>query len=220
VVTIEPGTRLVLRTAHRAILVRALGAGALSGQWSLPVMAATVAWEPVRGELDLPTGAGSAVLEAELARVDAGMVLRAPPERAGDGARPAARHDRGPHRVQRRAHARAVVEVPVRAGLLDGEATEPDEEVRVMTGRTLSVAGGGLALRWDEPQHLLPGFRLYLELAPESGRLLPAVVQVVTAAANHRHVRVRFLDIAPADVERLVRLVFVAQRTEIASRRR
>lgn len=199
-VTIEPGTRLVLRTGGRAVLVRALGGATLGGQWSLPVMAAAVADDVMRGELDLPAGSGSASIEAELARVDAGMVLRTPTGRAGAKGPGRARV---PARVQRRAHVRAVMDLPLRAGLLDGSRTEPEGEVRVMTGRTLSVAGGGLAVRWDAPQRLLPGARLYLELEPEEGRLLPVVAQVVTAAANRRHVRLRFLDIAPADVERL-----------------
>jgi hypothetical protein len=210
VVAVQAGDRLVLRTARRAVSTRALAAVDLTGAWTVPVLADVHG--AGRGRLELPGPAGLVQVEAELVVQHHGLFL------CSVDSAPA-------HLVQRRAHTRAVVDLPVRGAVLTtgppagstapaGELEELDEQ---MWGRTLSMSGGGLSVHWDHAPHLARGARLYLELQMPDGVPVPVVVSVV--AARRYHARVRFLDIAPVDTDRLVGLVFQAQRLAVRQSR-
>jgi len=213
VVAVQAGDRLVLRTARRAVSARALAAAELTGAWAVPVLADVHG--AGRGRLELPGPVGLVQVEAELVVQHHGLFL------CSVDSAPA-------HLVQRRAHTRAVVDLPVRGAVLTpgspggsttptGEREELDELDEQMRGRTLSMSAGGLAVHWDHAPHLAPGARLFLELRMPDGVPVPVVVSVV--AARRYHARVRFLDIAPVDTERLVGLVFQAQRFAVRQSR-
>lgn len=206
-VAVQAGDRLVLRTEQRTVSMRALAAADLAGSWTIPVLADVHG--AGRGRVEVPGPVGVIRVEAELVVQRFGLFLC-----AVDAA--------PPHPVQRRAHTRAAVDLPVRGAVLAtgpaGPAKPPSDDLdEVMHGRTLSMSGGGLSVRWDEAPLLTPGAQLYLELQMPDDALVPVVVSVV--AAQRLQARVRFLDIAPVDSERLVGLVFAAQRRLLAQRR-
>ncbi len=206
-VTVQAGDRLVLRSPRRAVSARALAGADLAGDWTLPVLADVHG--AGRGRLEVPGPLGLVEVEAELVVQRHGLFLCA--------------IDAAPeHLVQRRAHTRAPVDLPVRgavlsAGPLGGSAAPEEDLDEQMQGRTVSMSGGGLAVRWGEAPPLAPGARLYLELQMPAGVVVPVVVAVV--AAQPLAARVRFLDIAPVDAEHLVGLVFQSQRLALRHRR-
>ena len=203
-VTVWAGTRLLFRTRRYSVPLRALGDTTLDGAWSVPVMAAASAGDVLVGQVEMAGPVGLLRWDAELVREGRGMVIRA----AGSGATPTL--------LQRREHTRADVSLSVRGAVLAGEVADDLEET--LRGESVNVSGGGLSLRWDDPASVqVPGTRLYLELRTPDDVLVPTVAQVVSAEPGFA--RVRFLDIAPVDTERLVALVFDSQRRALASRR-
>lgn len=200
VATVELGTRLVVRTAQRSLPVRLLAPLRLDGAWSVPVMT-DVTVGALRGILQVETMGSPAEIQVELVREGPTMIMR-----VVDGAEL--------ERVQRRSHVRVKVELPVRAALLEPRPGVPEE----FSGHTMSIGGGGVALAWDISLPVGEGTRMFLELQLPDDLLIPAVVTVV--AGQGRCHRVRFLDIAPIDVERLIALVFRTQRQLLAQRRR
>lgn len=110
-------------------------------------------------------------------------------------------------RLQRRQHVRAPAQLPWYGS---------DAAGRRLAGVTLDVSAGGLRAdcRAVDPAAFdgaMLGVRLQLP-----GRLVEAVLEVVSA--TDEQVQGRFVDIAPADREQLVRLVFERLRAELASR--
>ncbi|MFN8081671.1 MAG: PilZ domain-containing protein [Kineosporiaceae bacterium] len=199
--TVDRGTRVVLRAAHRTVPLRTLAPVTLEGSWSVPVMTEALRGA-VRGMLEVQTPMGLMSSEAEVVGTEAGMVLRAV-------------RDAGVQQVQRRSHVRVAVDLALRAAALAGGRAGCPEE---FGGRTVSIGGGGVSIAWDHPVPLTLGARVFLELQLPDAGLIPAVVRVV-AGDDHR-VRVAFVDVAPIDVERLVALVFRVQREQLAERRR
>ncbi len=219
-VTVAAGDRLVLRTAAGARLaVRALHATELVGPWRVRVLAPAGRVAAVAGVLELAAPAGGTVrLPARLAIAEGALVLEA--GRAGEPTGTFTPVEG----QQRRDDVRGEVHLPVRVAALDGRA-EQALRGSVLVGHTLDVSAGGarLALRGTAtpPE---PGARLYVEVELPDGDLAPAVVAVVAGenggGAGEVAVHVRFVDLAPLDRERLVRLVFEAERRLLAQRPR
>jgi c-di-GMP-binding flagellar brake protein YcgR len=168
---------------------------------------------PRSGVLELPTVGGPVVrLPARLAVVDGAVVLQAGRSENPTGVAPSA------DLPQRRVDVRAEVHLPVRAAAVDGRG-ERALHGAVLVGHTLDVSAGGARLDLHGlGAGLADGCRLYTEIELPGGQLAPTVVAVV------RHdppgpAQVRFLDVAPIDRERIVRLVFEAERRLLAERR-
>jgi hypothetical protein len=216
-VAVAPGDRVVLRTDDGYVALRVLEGGELVGAWRLHVLALAGHLvghvRPRSGVLELATGAGPVVrLPARLAVVDGAVVLQAGRSRTPTGVAPSA------DVPQRRVDVRAEVHLPIRAAAVDGRG-EGVLHGAVLGGHTLDVSAGGARL--DLPGlggRLADGCRLYTEIELPGGQLAPAVVTVVRHAPPGP-AQVRFLDVAPVDRERIVRLVFEAERRLLAERR-
>lgn len=199
------GSRLTLRVGDRTVALRALAELDLEGDWALPVLALADA-DVAAGSVEVTTGAGVVTLMARLVHDERGLVL----QRAGDA--PATR-------VQRRNDVRGGVELPLRAAVIDPRARQDLVDV-AFHGATLDVSAGGLQLgaQDDGSARRLPaGTRLFVELELPDDVLVPAVLSLVEPGTNG--LRGPFVDIAAADRERLVRLVFEAQRRELRARK-
>jgi hypothetical protein len=174
----------------------------------------------IAGVLELAGPAGGTVrLPARLAIADGALVLE-----AGHAGEPTGTFTTVEGQ-QRRDDVRGEVHLPVRVAALDGRA-EHALRGSVLTGHTLDVSAGGARLALQGPARAPePGARLYVEVELPDGELAPAVVAVVAgadgeAAAGGVAVHVRFVDLAPLDRERLVKLVFEAERRLLAHRPR
>ena len=213
-VAVAPGERVVLRTDDGYVALRVLRAAELVGPWQIHVLALVGRAPSVTGSLELARdGGGVVALPARLGVVDGALVLQAGHASTPTGALVS---DDG---EQRREDVRGELHLPVRAAALDGPAEEAFRGRPVVVGHTLDVSAGGARL--DLPglaTALGQGCRLYLEGELPGGELAPAVVSVVRHEPSGA-VRVRFVDIAPLDRERLVRLVFEAERRLLAERR-
>ena len=212
-VAVAPGDRVVLRTDEGYLALRVLRGAELVGAWRLDVLALVGRVKPMSGVLELPTVGGPVVrLPARLAVVDGAVVLQ-----AGRSDAPAGMASLGDG-SQRRVDVRAEVHLPVRAAAVDRRG-ESVLHGGVLAGHTLDVSAGGVRLDLPDLQGRLGyGFRLYTEIELPGRMVAPAVVAVV------RHTppgpaQVRFLDVAPVDRERIVRLVFEAERKLLAERR-
>jgi PilZ domain len=212
-VAVAPGDRVVLRTDDGYVALRVLRGTELIGSWQVSVLALVGRARAATGTLELARDGGGVVsLPARLGVVDGALVLQSGHAHAPTG--PLVSDDG----EQRRDDVRGELHLPVRVTALDGHGEEALRG-RVVIGHTLDVSAGGARL--DLPGLAAPlgeGCRLYLEGELPDGQLAPAVVSVV------RHepagpIRVRFVDLAPIDRERLVRLVFEAERRLLAERR-
>ena len=227
-VAVAAGDRLVLRTEGGLLAVRALQRAELVGPWRVLVLAPVGRATAVTGVLEIAAeGSGTVRLPARLALAEGSLVLE-----AGQAGRPTGTY--APADVgQRRDDVRGEVHLPVRVAALDGRAEQALGGV-VLTGHTLDVSAGGARLGLPGLRRApLVGARLYVEVELPDGELAPAVVRVVgpdgaaptratavvPAGTSERIVRVRFVDLAPLDRERLVRLVFAAERRLLAERR-
>jgi hypothetical protein len=212
-VAVTPGDRVVLRTDDGYVALRVLRAVELVGPWQVHVLALVGRAPCATGTLELARdGGGVVALPARLGVVDGALVLQAGHASTPTGALVS---DDG---EQRRDDVRGELHLPIRAAALDGPAEEAFRG-RTVVGHTLDVSAGGARL--DLPGlagALGKGCRLYLEGELPGGELAPAVVTVVRHEPSGA-VRVRFVDIAPLDRERLVRLVFEAERRLLAERR-
>ena len=212
-VAVAPGDRVVLRTDDGYVALRVLRGAELVGSWQVNVLALVGRARDAAGALELARDGGGVVrLPARLGLVDGSLVLQ-----AGHACAPTGRlvSDDG---EQRRDDVRGELHLPVRVAALDAPA-EQAFRGRVVAGHTLDVSAGGARL--DLPGLATPlgeGVRLYLEGELPGGELAPAVVSVVRHEPTGP-VHVRFLDLAPVDRERLVRLVFEAERRLLAERR-
>ncbi len=106
----------------------------------------------------------------------------------------------------------------------DGAACGEAEEIE-FTADTGDVSGGGLALRIENPSRELvraavPGRHTHLELQLDSGPVA-CIAEIVGVRNSPRRIvlHTRFLQLSPADRERLISLVFRSQRVELARAR-
>jgi hypothetical protein len=209
------GSRLTVRVGDRSHPVRALADLELAGDWTLPVLALAAGIGDQPGHLEITTEQGVLRLPVRLVHGGRGLVLT----RAG--ASPSGTEtglDAAVVPVQRRADVRGAVALPLRAAVLTGRG-QPDVADVAFHGATLTVSAGGASLAPQGPGSVeLPcGARLFLELELPDGTLVPAVLGVL--APGGTGVRGPFMDIAAADRERLVRLVFAEQRRQLVARR-
>jgi c-di-GMP-binding flagellar brake protein YcgR len=224
-VRVGAGMRLVLRTASGAVTLRALRRADLSDRWELPVLGPADRVREGTSTLEVATPSGLVTLPVEVAVRDGALVLR------GDPAGP-------PTLQQRREDVRGLVELRVRAAVLPGAPATGDDPAAARSSRaraadfdgvTASVSAGGAALLLSGGSPLpLAGDRLLLELdlpadAPGASGAPSCSGTAVVVATSGRPgetglVHVRFLDLAPADRERLVRLVFAEERRRLAAR--
>jgi hypothetical protein len=203
--SVSAGSRLVLRTSTGSVSLRALRDVELQGRWSVPVLAPLRALSDGDGVLEMSTGTGLFSVAAHL-RLEDGVLELCP----GTGSAPAL--------MQRRQDIRGRVSLPVRAAALDAAAERVLAD-QVVEGVTLDVSGGGVGVDLHPRSDSTPyGARLYVEISLSEGVLMPAVVAVVELSDRRLHGR--FVDIAPIDRERLVRLVFEEQRRELNARKR
>jgi hypothetical protein len=203
------GARLALRLGDRRVPLRALADADLAGDWSLPVLALAQDFAATHGDVEIVTEAGVVTLPARLGHDSGGRLVLRP-----HGDLPAVR-------VQRREDVRGSLTLRLRAAVLDPR-TRPDLADLAFDGATVTVSAGGVSLAPGDGVRrveLLPaGARLFLELELPDGALAPAVLSLVVPAGLG--LRGSFVDIAAADRERLVRLVFAEQRQALAARRR
>ncbi len=215
---VSAGGRLVLRVAGGRVVLRALAPVWLEGDWAVPVLAGSGALDAGAGALELATPSGPLRCEAHLSVGDGGLLLLRPGP--GDTSAAVAGAASTPLPLQRRQDVRGPLSLPLRGAVLGraGAPGEHDEAVdTTFEGVTWSVSAGGLGAALsaaDVP--LPPGARLYVELELPAGPLVPAVLAV--AQRREAHLHAGFLDIAPADRERLVRLVFAEERRRLAQR--
>jgi hypothetical protein len=204
-VSVTPGARMVLRGGAGDVALRVLGEAELVGQWEVPVLASVASLREGAGVVELATPGGLLTLQAHLAVQDGRLALRAGPASEGTFR-------------QRREDVRAGLELPLRGAAVDAAGQQVLDRPLV-EGATTTVSGGGVSLVLDGDLRLPPpGTPLYLEFQLPDGDLVPAVVSVV-ADAPPAGLRARFVDIAPRDRERLVKLVFEAERRLLAQRR-
>ncbi|MGZ4604395.1 MAG: PilZ domain-containing protein [Kineosporiaceae bacterium] len=212
-VAVASGDRVVLRTDDGYVALRVLRGAELVGPWRLDVLALLGRVHPMSGVLEIATVAGSVVrLPARLALLDGAVVLQAGRSDAPMGTA-TSDDDR-----QRRADVRGELHLPVRVAALDRWGEEALRGA-VLAGHTLDVSASGARL--DLPgigRRLAGGCRLYVEFELPGGQIAPAVVAVVRHSPPEQ-AHVRFLDVAPVDRERIVRLVFEAERRLLAERR-
>jgi hypothetical protein len=229
---VAAGSRVLYRTVKGTRVLRTLRDVSLDLDagvaWFIPVVGDVSALALGPGTADLPTSDG--VLQAQVVVEGQGGGLGLRP--IGDSGRPP---------VQRRGDMRSALTVPVRAALLpDGPLTSRpapftgvDSRDAEILGTTINASGGGLSARVEGPlldavirdgtpggrRALGAGSRLYAELDLPDGRG-PAAAVLVVVLQRGPLLRARFHDIAPADRERLVRIVFARHRADLRERRR
>ena len=229
---VEAGSRVLLRTTKGERVLRTLRDVFVDPDsevaWFVPVVADIAALGLGPGTAELPTPDGILQAQVVLEGQGSGLGLRA----VGPNGKPL---------LQRRGDVRSSINVPVRGALLpDGPLTSrpapltgAGARAADLDGTTLDASGGGLSahvngellvavLRDGSPGGTRPlrvGSRLYLELDLPDGRGTAAAVAVVVVQRGAL-LRVQFHDIAPADRERLVRMVFARHRDELKERRR
>jgi hypothetical protein len=229
---VEAGSRVLLRTPKGERVMRTLKDVYVDPSaemaWFVPVVADVTALGLGPGTAELPTPDGVLQAQVILEGQGAGLGLRA----VGPNGKPL---------LQRRGDVRSSINLPLRATLLpDGPLTTRPAPLTGagarsadIDGTTLDASGGGLSahvngelldavLRDGSPgghRPLRVGSRLYLELDLPDGRGTAAAVAVVVVQRGAL-LRVQFHDIAPADRERLVRMVFARHRDELKERRR
>lgn len=200
------GSRLALRVGERTVALRALADLDLDGDWSLPVLAlAAGLGEEAAGDVEIVTATGVVTVAARLVHDADGLALR----RTGEA--PAAH-------VQRRNDVRGPVALPLRAAVVDPRVRRDLADL-AFEGATLDVSAGGLRLdaTGDAVEHLPAGARIFVELELPDAAIVPAVLSLVEPGTAG--LRGPFVDIAAADRERLVRLVFAEQRRSLKARR-
>ena len=199
------GSRLALRVGDRTVTLRALADLDLDGDWSLPVLALAAGLGDESGEVEIATDSGVVTVPARLVHDAGGLALR----RTGEGS---------VDRVQRRNDVRGPVALPLRAAVVDPRVRRDLADL-AFDGATLDVSAGGLRLdaSVDAAEALPAGARIFVELELPDDVIVPAVLSLVEPGAAG--LRGPFVDIAAADRERLVRLVFAEQRRELKARR-
>jgi PilZ domain-containing protein len=208
-ITVTAGDRLVVTTEEGPVAVRALRDAELVGPWRVEVLAPLGHARARSGVLEVAHEGEVHRLPARLALVDGALVLC-----AGRGRVPAP----APPPAQRREDVRGELHLPVRSTALDSGA-EAAFAGEVADGHTVDVSGGGARLDLRGLRRPVPaGARLYAEFELPGGDLAP----VVLATVQHPWpgpLHARFLDVAPRDRERIVRLVFEAERSLLVERR-
>lgn len=202
------GSRLALRTGDRTVALRALADLDLDGDWSLPVLALADGLGDQTGDVEIATDTGVVTVRARLVHDGAGLVLR-----RTDGTTTS--------RVQRRNDVRGPVSLPLRAAVVDPRVRRDLADL-AFEGATLDVSAGGLHLDAgaqgaDAAEDLPAGARIFVELELPDAVIVPAVLSLVEPGTAG--LRGPFVDIAAADRERLVRLVFAEQRRALKARR-
>lgn len=203
------GSRLALRVGERTVALRALADLDLDGDWSLPVLALAAGLGDEAGDVEIVTGTGVVTVPARLVHDAGGLVLRRTGEAADTGVQ-----------VQRRNDVRGPVSLPLRAAVVDPRVRRDLADL-AFDGATLDVSAGGLRLdpgpAADSAEDLPAGARIFVELELPDAGIVPAVLSLVGPGTAGLHGP--FVDIAAADREKLVRLVFAEQRRALKARR-
>jgi hypothetical protein len=202
--TVTFGGRLVLLAGGQRVVLRVLREAVLTDAWEVPVLADIAVLGLPPGTVEVVGEDGANRLPAHLSFADGRLMLRAGlPE------------DESPALLQRRDDVRGRLPLPVRGAVLGGHGDEGDSS---FAGITVSISAGGVAVA--VPTAGLPlvpaGSVTFLELELPDGAVVPAVVHVVDHGDGC--LRGRFVDIAAADREKLVRLVFAEERRNLAAR--
>lgn len=219
--TVAAGSRLLVHGGKAPVVLRTLRAAQLRGGWSVDVIGDVAALQAAgltgrTAVVEFPTAEGPMRLDVKVVQEDGSLRLQAP------GLRAAAVID------QRRTSVRAPVRLPLRGAVLATASTSTRSQAAVnitadgarrvvLTGTTETVSSGGISLELPGADGISAGASIYVELEMPGGALAPAVLSVLDH--DGRTLRARFVDISPLDRERLVRLVFIRQRAELAERR-
>lgn len=216
--SVAAGSKLIVHGAQGTVVLRSLRTVELEGGWQVSVLGDLAALQSAGIDggtlpVDFATDQGLLRLEAEVLVGDGSFLLKVP------GLRTAALVE------QRRENVRAGVRLPLRGTVLSsGVDTRSQAEADldqggaqvILDGITETVSAGGISAQLAAGT-IVPGARIYLELAMPGGNLAPAVLSTLGQAGTI--IRAEFVDISPLDRERLVRLVFSQQRAELAGRR-
>jgi hypothetical protein len=197
-VSVPTGSRLVLRIPDgRSVEALALSTASLTSTCVLPVLPAPDALEVERGIAEIPTGQGLVRLAARLDS-GAGLLTLEVPSMVQP--------------VQRRAHARADIDLPVSgtaaAGPLPGGVTGwahggfGSAPPRIpFSGRTLDLSAGGMRARvaLEGPDLALATAlqELYVELDLAGPKPAAVILRVVSLRSDV--LRARFVFVAPSD---------------------
>lgn len=211
--SVPVGSRVLLRSSTGSATLRVLHEAVLDAEWSIPVIGLASALQHGAATFELVTDGGPLTVEGYLHLTRSGLTLRPGPRPAEADSAP----EPVPALQQRREYVRAAVRLPLRGAAVDAVSRNAVAEA-VLTGSTVSVSAGGVCAELRSASTIPTAARLYLELELPGGQLAPTVVSVVEGSAGW--LRAQFVDIAPIDRERLVRLVFARQREELAQRRR
>lgn len=202
--TVTFGGRLVLQAGGQQVVLRVLREAVLTDAWEVPVLADIAVLGLPPGTVEVVGEDGAICFPAHLSFADGRLMLRA-----------GLPDDEAPALLQRRDDVRGRLPLPVRGAVLGGHG---DDGGSSFAGITVSVSAGGVAVA--VPVSGLPpvpaGSVTFLELELPDGAVVPAVVHVVDHGDGC--LRGRFVDIAAADREKLVRLVFAEERRNLAER--
>ncbi|GAB3267570.1 PilZ domain-containing protein [Kineosporia babensis] len=232
--SIARGSRLVAGSGEVTVTMRSLRTVELSGTgWAIPVIADLAALQAsgLSGRtvaVDVSTEAGPVQLEVEIVATSGDFMLRAPQVRPSQAIHPAALSG------QRRENVRGPVRLEFRGAVLDARAATPRGRRRHgpgylaamgpgegaqadLVGATTSVSAGGVCVDLEYTVPLAENMPLYGEMTLPNGDLVPALM--VVREQTPKGFRAEFTDISPIDSERLVRLVFQRERSELAGRR-
>lgn len=203
--TVTFGGKLVLQAGGQRVVLRVLREAVLADAWEVPVLAEIAALGLPAGVVEVIGQDGACQLPAHLTFEDGRLMLRA-----------GLPDDEAPALLQRRDDVRGRLPLPVRGAVLGGPGFDADDAS--FAGITVSVSAGGVAVAVPDPElpHLPIGSVTFLELELPDGGVVPAVVHVVDHGDGC--LRGRFVDIAAADREKLVRLVFAEERRNLAER--
>jgi hypothetical protein len=202
-VQIDPSTPMVLVDGDRRLVLRLLAARQLdlAGAWELPVMADVAGLEgALQGTVEITTASGVIRSPARLDPESRGLMLRRAPG--------------GPVEcTQRRGAVRGRVVAPVAGTLITGRAAGA-----FFAGQTRDLSGSGIAVTLSGPSGLTvpDGVTAEVRITLAGPPPVYALVEVLGATAGV--LRGRFTEITSIDRERLISLVFAAQREDLRAR--
>jgi hypothetical protein len=240
---IAAGGRILLRVGDQRLVLRALRPADITGVWSIPVLGAVEAIGAGEGVAEIPTIGGVLRVHAQVVLIDGAVALQASGSHEAmivmdadadpigcEPPTPGTSTRSEPVVEQRRDNVRGALDLHLRGALVTGPGSGVDDEL-ALRGTTSTVSAGGFSAqvevhrpyrstttprRLGSVHTLRPGAQVYVELELPDDLLVPTIVEVVTYRRDI--VRAKFLEIAPIDRERLVRLVFVEQRRLLAQR--
>ncbi len=214
-ITIAAGSTLTLHAGGRRLSLKVLAATSIRGDDSdtdelphvgeIAVLGPSEALHVGPGRVELVTPGGLITLPGRVVDDGDGMLLR-----VGCPSPP----------TQRRHEVRGEVELTIRVTLPAG-SDEPEDAVRMVSGRTKNLSAGGLLASLDvaAASNVGPGSIVPIEVdLPDRSK--PVSTRLWVIEVTHFGLRGSFVGLARSDAERFARVVFARERQRLAARRR